>query len=389
VDRAVDVQRKRGECFADFPSLRAPDRGGRTGDEGDERVLPLSRSGLPLHVRQSAAIGAGKGRGSDLPAGVAVDAGRIDEKRSRGILRKTQVEPGHERWCNQRPAMAQPDPRLEKRLLHDVGRAIQDFGLVQEGDRILVAVSGGKDSFTLLHLLQKLQQRAPVRFDLVACNLDQGHPGFPAARLEAYLREQGVEVRMLREDTYSQVLRLTPPGKTLCTVCSRLRRGILYSAAREMGCTKIALGHHRDDLIESLLLSMLFAGKMRSMPPRLVSDDGRNVVIRPLCYAAEADIAEFARLLAFPIIPCDLCGSQDDLMRRRVKRLLDDLEREHPGVRHSLFASMGNILPEHLLDARLYPRGEQSGPDPWLDAPEEPGSDSLLHLGQPCPTQTL
>ena len=134
---------------------------------------------------------------------------------------------------------------------------------------------------------------------------------------------------------------------------------------------------------------MLFAGKMRSMPPRLVSDDGRNVVIRPLCYAAEADIAEFARLLAFPIIPCDLCGSQDDLMRRRVKRLLDDLEREHPGVRHSLFASMGNILPEHLLDARLYPRGEQSGPDPWLDAPEEPGSDSLLHLGQPCPTQTL
>jgi tRNA 2-thiocytidine biosynthesis protein TtcA len=285
--------------------------------------------------------------------------------------------------------MAQPDPRLEKRLLHDVGRAIRDFDLVQEGDRILVAVSGGKDSFTLLHLLRELQRRAPVRFDLVACNLDQGHPGFPAARLEAYLRDQGVEVRMLRQDTYSQVLRLTPPGKTLCTVCSRLRRGILYSAAREMGCTKIALGHHRDDLVESLLLSMLFTGKMRSMPPRLLSDDGRNVVIRPLCYSAEAEIAEFARSAAFPIIPCDLCGSQDDLMRKRVKRLLDDLEREHPGVRRSLFASMGNILPEHLLDARLYPRGQQrSGPDPWLDPPDDKGPD-LLQMGQPCPTPIL
>jgi tRNA 2-thiocytidine biosynthesis protein TtcA len=285
--------------------------------------------------------------------------------------------------------MAQPDPRLEKRLLHDVGRAIRDFDLVQEGDRILVAVSGGKDSFTLLYLLRELQRRAPVRFDLVACNLDQGHPGFPADRLEAYLREQGVEVRMLRQDTYSQVLRLTPPGKTMCTVCSRLRRGILYSAAREMGCTKIALGHHRDDLVESLLLSMLFTGKMRSMPPRLLSDDGNNVVIRPLCYAAEAEIAGFARSAAFPIIPCDLCGSQDDLMRKRVKRLLDDLEREHAGVRRSLFASMGNILPEHLLDARLYPRAQQSGPDPWLDAQDEPANGSLLHLGQPCPTQTL
>jgi tRNA 2-thiocytidine biosynthesis protein TtcA len=284
--------------------------------------------------------------------------------------------------------MAQPDPRLEKRLLHDVGRAIRDFDLVQEGDRILVAVSGGKDSFTLLHLLRELRRRAPVRFNLVACNLDQGHPGFPAARLEAYLREQEVEVRMLREDTYSQVLRLTPKGKTLCTVCSRLRRGILYSAAREMGCSKIALGHHRDDLIESLLLSMLFAGKMRSMPPRLLSNDGRNVVIRPLCYSAEADIATFARSAGFPIIPCDLCGSQDDLMRKRVKRLLDELEEDHPGVRHSLFASMGNILPEHLLDARLYPREPQTGPDPWVDADDEAHARPI-QLGQPCPTQTL
>jgi len=389
VDGPVDVQRKRAQRLADFPSLRAPDRRRRAGHQGDERVLALGRRGLALHEGEPAPIRARERRRRELPAGVAIDAGGIHEERPRGILRKTQVEPGHERWCNHRPAMAQPDTRLEKRLLYDVGRAIRDFDLVREGDRILVAVSGGKDSFTLLHLLQKLQRRAPVHFDLVACNLDQGHPGFPAARLAAYLREQGVEVRMLREDTYSQVLRLTEPGKTLCTVCSRLRRGILYSAAREMGCTKIALGHHRDDLVESLLLSMLFAGKMRSMPPRLVSDDGRNVVIRPLCYAAEADIAEFARAAAFPIIPCDLCGSQDTLMRKRVKRLLDDLEREHPGVRHSLFASMGNILPQHLLDARLYPRGEQSGPDPWLDAEDERERDSLLHLGQPCRTQTL
>lgn len=254
---------------------------------------------------------------------------------------------------------------LEKRLLHDVGRAIADFRLIEPGDRILVGVSGGKDSFTLLHLLQKLQRSAPVGFSLLACNLDQGHPGFPAAALETYLRGTGVEVLMLREDTYSVVKRLVPEGKTACSVCSRLRRGILYGAARAQGCTKIALGHHRDDLIESLLLSMLFSGKMRSMPPRLRSDDGENVVIRPLCYAKEADIAAFAAEKSFPIIPCDLCGSQENLMRRRVKDLLSGLEQEHPGVRSSLFASMGNVMPAHLLDHRLL--REERGPDPWID----------------------
>jgi len=264
-------------------------------------------------------------------------------------------------------AQAQPDRKLLKRLLHQVGRAIGEFALIEDGDRILVGVSGGKDSFTLLYLLQRLRERAPVRFDLVACNLDQGHPGFPAGRLEQYLRAQGCEVRMLREDTYSVVKRLTPEGATACAVCSRLRRGILYNAAAEMGCTKIALGHHRDDLIESLLLSMLFAGKMRSMPPKLRSDDGRNTVIRPLCFSSEAEVAAFATSAAFPIIPCDLCGSQENLQRKRVKRLLSDLERDHPGVRASLFASMGNVLPAHLLDARLYPRDEPSGPDPWID----------------------
>jgi tRNA 2-thiocytidine biosynthesis protein TtcA len=267
-----------------------------------------------------------------------------------------------------------PDRKLEKRLLHEVGRAIADFALIEDGDRILVGVSGGKDSFTLLYLLQLLQRRAPVRFSLVAVNLDQGHPGFPAAALEAYLRAQGVEVRMLREDTFSVVQRLTPPGKTTCTVCSRLRRGILYSAAQTLGCNKIALGHHRDDLIESLLLSMLFAGKTRSMPPKLRSDDGRNTVIRPLCTAAESEIAAFAQSAGFPIIPCDLCGTQENLMRKRVKDLLTGLDREHPGVRASLFAAMGNVMPEHLLDARLQTRAQAaapSGKDPWIDEEED------------------
>src|SRR3989440_6285464 len=264
-------------------------------------------------------------------------------------------------------AQAQPDRKLMKRLLHQVGRAIQEFGLIEHGDAIRVGFSGAKHSSTLLSPRQRLRERAPIRFDLVACNLDQGHPGFPAQRLEEYLRSQGCEVRMLREDTYSVVKRLTPEGATACVVCSRLRRGILYSAAAGMRCTKIALGHHRDDLIESLLLSMLFAGKMRSMPPRLRSDDGRNTVIRPLCFASEADVAEFARSAAFPIIPCDLCGSQENLQRRRVKQLLSELEQEHSGVRASLFASMGNVLPGHLLDARLYPREGQTGADPWID----------------------
>ncbi len=254
---------------------------------------------------------------------------------------------------------------LQKRLLRDVGRAIADFRMIEPGDRILVGVSGGKDSFTLLHLLQQLQRSAPIDFSLVACNLDQGHPGFPAARLEEYLRGTGAEVAMLREDTYSVVRRLVPEGKTACSVCSRLRRGILYGKAQELGCTKIALGHHRDDLIESLLMSMLFTGKLRSMPPRLVSDDGRNVVIRPLCYAAEADIARFAGEKQFPIIPCNLCGSQENLQRKRVKALLTQLESEHPGVRASLLGAMGNVMPEHLLDPRLA-RAER-GPDPWID----------------------
>ena len=254
---------------------------------------------------------------------------------------------------------------LRKRLLRDAGRAIADFGLIEPGDRILVGISGGKDSFTLLHLLQQLQRSAPIEFSLVACNLDQGHPGFPASDLERYLRGTGAEVLMLREDPYSVVKRLVPDGETTCSVCSRLRRGILYSAAQQLGCTRIALGHHRDDLIESLLMSMLFTGKLRTMPPRLRSDDGRNVVIRPLCYAAEADIAAFAAEMKFPVIPCDLCGSQENLQRKRVKKLLAELEREHPAVRASILGAMTNVMPEHLLDRRLL--REERGPDPWID----------------------
>ena len=267
---------------------------------------------------------------------------------------------------------------LEKRLLHDAGRAIHDYAMIASGDRILVGISGGKDSFTLLHLLQELQKRAPIGFSLVAVNLDQGHPGFPAAQLEANLQRRGVEVRMLREDTYSIVKRLVPEGKTACSVCSRLRRGILYNAARELGCSKIALGHHRDDLIESLLLSMFFSGKMRSMPPVLRSDDGRNTVIRPLCYAAERDIAAFAAEKKFPIIPCDLCGSQENLQRRKVKQLLESLEREHPGLRASIFGAMGNVMPEHLLAGR-----NATGPDPWIDEGEDAGcgAATMIPLG--------
>src|SRR5512141_2454599 len=273
-----------------------------------------------------------------------------------------------------RSAMRPPTDaaRLEKKLLRAAGDAIADFALVEPGDRIMVAVSGGKDSWTLLHVLMRLRERAPVDFELVAVNLDQGQPGYPAHVVEEHLKATGVPYRMLVRDTYSVVRRLVPQGSTTCPVCSRLRRGVLYGAAVEMGCTKIALGHHRDDLIETLLLSALYSGALKSMPPRLHSRDGRNVVIRPLCYAAEEDIAAFASAMAFPVVPCDLCGSQPNLRRKRVKALLSELAAEHPAVKGNLLNALSHVVPSHLLDRELIRLVEAStGADPWIDADGE------------------
>lgn len=242
---------------------------------------------------------------------------------------------------------------VERRLTRGLARAITDFEMIADGDRVMVCVSGGKDSYTMLHLLRELSRRAPVRFDLVVVNIDQGHPGYPADRLRGYMRDEGYDFSMIEEDTYSIVTEKIPEGKTYCSLCSRLRRGILYGAARRLGCTKIALGHHRDDILQTLLLNLFFAGQLAAMPPKLVSEEG-HIVIRPLAYCAEEDIAAFARAKAFPILPCDLCGSQDNLQRKIVGGMLDDLERTHPGIKNVMFAALQNVRPSHLLDKDLW-----------------------------------
>ncbi len=262
--------------------------------------------------------------------------------------------------------------RLERRIIRDTARAIADFSLIGEGDRILVACSGGKDSYTLLHVLLRLQERAPIDFSLVAVNLDQGQPGFPGHVIEEHFKAVGVPYRMVRRDLWAQVQRLVPEGKTACSVCSRFRRAALYDVAVELGCTRIALGHHRDDFVETLLLNALYAGSLKAMPALLRSDDGRNTVIRPLCYAPEEEIAAFAAARRFPIVPCSACGSQPHLRRKRVKALLAELSSEHPSVKANLLNALGHVVPAHLLDRDLLARlSTASGGDPWIDAEEE------------------
>ena len=245
--------------------------------------------------------------------------------------------------------------KLSKRLHRQVGQASVDFNMIEDGDRVMVCLSGGKDSHALLDILLGLQKRAPVRFELIAVNLDQKQPGFPEHILPAYLTARGVPFHIENQDTYSIVTRLVPEGKTMCSLCSRLRRGILYRVAGELGATKIALGHHRDDMVVTLLMNMFFGSRLKGMPPKLVSDDGRHTVIRPLAYVAEADLVRWAAHRQFPIIPCTLCGSQDKLQRVQIKKMINDWERQYPGRVENMASAMGNISLSHLADRKLFP----------------------------------
>jgi len=245
--------------------------------------------------------------------------------------------------------------KLSKRLHRQVGQAIADFNMIEEGDKVMVCLSGGKDSYGLLDVLINLKKRAPIHFDLVAVNLDQKQPGFPDHILPEYLAGLGLPFHIETQDTYSIVKKLVPEGKTMCSLCSRLRRGILYRVAGELGATKIALGHHRDDMVVTLLMNMFFGSRMKGMPPKLVSDDGRHTVIRPLAYVAESDLATWATHRQFPIIPCTLCGSQDNLQRVQVKKMIHDWERQYPGRIDNMLTAMGNITLSHMMDRQLFP----------------------------------
>ena len=258
--------------------------------------------------------------------------------------------------------MSSSDPRksrheagiLQQRLRRHVGRAIADFNMIEDGDRVMVCLSGGKDSYTLLEILQRLRERAPISFELVAVHLDQKQPGYPPDTMADYLRELGIEHHIIEQDTYSVVKRVIPEGNTMCGLCSRLRRGILYTFAAAHGMTKIALGHHRDDIVETLFLNMFFGAKLKAMPPKLLSDNGHHVVIRPLAYCNEDDIARYADSRAFPIIPCNLCGGQDHLQRVKIKTMLATWEREHPGRVENIFRSLQSVVPSHLADPQLF-----------------------------------
>jgi tRNA 2-thiocytidine biosynthesis protein TtcA len=244
--------------------------------------------------------------------------------------------------------------RSRKNLRRDVGRAIADFDMIADGDLVMVCLSGGKDSYTLLDILSSLQRHAPINFELHAVNLDQKQPGFPEHVLPEYLENLGVSYKILEQDTYSIVTDKVPEGKTFCGLCSRLRRGILYNYAESIGANKIALGHHRDDIVETLFLNMFYGGKLKAMPPKLLSDDRRNIVIRPLAYCKEAEISRYAKLAGFPIIPCNLCGSQDNLQRQAIKNMLQGWQREHPGRVETIFRAICNVSPSQLADSELF-----------------------------------
>jgi tRNA 2-thiocytidine biosynthesis protein TtcA len=244
--------------------------------------------------------------------------------------------------------------KLSKRMMRETGRAIADFNMIEPGDRVMVCVSGGKDSYSMLDVLMTLRTRAPIDFEIVAVNLDQKQPGFPAEILPEYLSKLGVPFHIETRDTYSIVKRLIPEGKTTCSLCSRLRRGILYRVAGELGATKIALGHHRDDILGTFFLNMFYGAKLKAMPPKLVSDDGRHTVIRPLAYVPETDLIDYARYKQFPIIPCDLCGSQENLKRKEVTRMLQDWDKKYPGRAWNVFKALANVTPSHLMDTQLF-----------------------------------
>ncbi len=267
-------------------------------------------------------------------------------------------------WIDEEQAVAAKDTaalkieraphKLEKRLCRQVGQAIMDFNMIEEGDRVMVCVSGGKDSYGMLDILLKMQQRAPIQFELIAVNLDQKQPGFPDHILPAYLKQLGVPFHIETQDTYSIVKKVIPEGKTMCSLCSRLRRGILYRVADELKITKIALGHHRDDMLQTFFLNMFFGGKLKGMPPKLVSDDGGHIVIRPLANVAEKDLTRWAAHRAFPIIPCTLCGSQENLQRKQIGNMLRDWEKLYPGRIESMFTALQNVVPSHLMDTKQH-----------------------------------
>ncbi|KAA8984373.1 MULTISPECIES: tRNA 2-thiocytidine(32) synthetase TtcA [Gammaproteobacteria] len=267
--------------------------------------------------------------------------------------------------------------RLQKKLQRETGRAIADFDMIEEGDRILVCLSGGKDSYTMLDMLMVLRHRAPVNFELMAVNLDQKQPGFPEHVLPDYMAQLEVPFQVLEKDTYSIVKEKIPEGKTACGLCSRLRRGILYNFAEEQGCTKIALGHHRDDILETMMLNMFHGGTLKAMPPKLFSDDGRNTVIRPLAYCREKDIARFAELREYPIIPCNLCGSQENLQREMVKDMLNDWDHRFPGRIENMFRALQNVAPSHLADPQLFDFSGRGEAQEQVAEPQraEPGTE--------------